>query len=72
MTYGYSDDLRAKALSYYDTSGKSQAQVTQATDESSILRYRNMAYLMAMHGGTKTQSQTSHQHNLRHGALQGR
>ena len=27
MTYGYSDDLRAKALSYYDTSGKSQAEV---------------------------------------------
>ncbi len=27
MTYGYSDDLRLKALSYYDTSGKSQAQV---------------------------------------------
>lgn len=27
MTYGYSDDLRAKALSYYDTSKKSQAEV---------------------------------------------
>lgn len=27
MTYGYSDDLRAKALTYYDTSGKSQAEV---------------------------------------------
>jgi len=27
MTYGYSDDLRLKALSYYDASGKSQAEV---------------------------------------------
>jgi transposase len=27
MTYGYSDDLRAKALAYYDVSGKSQAEV---------------------------------------------
>ena len=27
MTYGYSDDLRTKALSYYDTSGKSQSEV---------------------------------------------
>lgn len=27
MSYGYSDDLREKALAYYDRSGKSQAEV---------------------------------------------
>lgn len=28
MTYGYSDDLREKALRYYDKGGKSQAEVS--------------------------------------------
>lgn len=28
MTYGYSDDLREKALKYYDKTGKSQAEVS--------------------------------------------
>lgn len=28
MTYGYSDDLRDKALRYYDKGGKSQAEVS--------------------------------------------
>jgi transposase len=28
MTYGYSDDLREKALIYYDKGGKSQAEVS--------------------------------------------
>ena len=28
MTYGYSDDLRQKALAYYDASGKSQSEVS--------------------------------------------
>jgi transposase len=28
MTYGYSDDLREKALKYYESSGKSQAEVS--------------------------------------------
>ena len=32
-------------------------KLTQAKDEGSILRYRNMAYLMADHGGTQTQRQ---------------
>ena len=27
MTYGYSNDLRVKALTYYDQSGQTQAQV---------------------------------------------
>ncbi|MDJ0625711.1 MAG: IS630 transposase-related protein [Candidatus Caenarcaniphilales bacterium] len=29
MTYGYSNDLRDKALSYYDRSGKSQEEVSE-------------------------------------------
>jgi len=28
MTYGYSDDLREKALAYYDASGKSQSEIS--------------------------------------------
>lgn len=29
MTYGYSTDLRTKALDYYDRSGKTQAEVSK-------------------------------------------
>lgn len=29
MTYGYSDDLREKALKFYDKGGKSQAEVSE-------------------------------------------
>ncbi len=29
MTYGYSTDLREKALDYYDRSGKTQAEVSE-------------------------------------------
>jgi len=29
MSYGYSNDLREKALNYYDSSGKSQSEVSE-------------------------------------------